>query len=159
MKIMIVSDTHRRHENLQRALEKMGRIDLLIHLGDAEGYEDYIAAMAGCPVEIVAGNNDFFSMLEKEKEICIGNYKALITHGHYYYVTAGLENLRKEAYGRSMDIAMFGHTHRPVIEHEKGVTLLNPGSISYPRQPGRQPSFIMMEIDREGEAHYTIHYL
>lgn len=159
MKIMIVSDTHRHHKNLQTALERMGKIDLLVHLGDAEGYEDYIEEMAGCPLEIVSGNNDFFSMLDKEKEIRIGKYKVLITHGHYYYVSAGLENLRKEAYGRGMDIAMFGHTHRPVIEYDKGVTLLNPGSISYPRQAGRKPSFIMMEIDRDGEAHFTIHYL
>lgn len=159
MKVMIVSDTHRQHKNLQEALERIGKIDLLIHLGDAEGYEDYIAEMAGCPMEIVSGNNDFFSLLEKEKEICIGKYKVLLTHGHYYCVTAGLENIRKEAYGRGMDIVMFGHTHRPMIEYDKGVTLLNPGSISYPRQSGRQPSFATMELDREGEAHFTIHYL
>jgi len=159
MRVMIVSDTHRRHENLRMALRKMGKIDLLIHLGDAEGREDYIAEMTECPMEIVSGNNDFFSMLEKEKEIRIGKYKALITHGHYYCVNAGLENLRKEAYGRGMDIAMFGHTHRPLIEYDKGVTLINPGSIAYPRQPERKPSFVMMEIDREGEAHFTIHYL
>ncbi len=159
MKIMIVSDTHKRHKNLEEALEKMGSIDMLIHLGDAEGYEDYIAEMAGCPLEIVSGNNDFFSNLEREKEIKIGKYKVLLTHGHYYYVSAGIEALKKEAYGRDVDIVMFGHTHRPLIEYDKGVTLINPGSISYPRQPGREPSFIMMELDRDGEAHFTIHYL
>lgn len=159
MKIMIVSDTHKRHKNLEEALEKMGSIDMLIHLGDAEGYEDYIAELAGCPLEIVSGNNDFFSNLEREKEIKIGKYKVLLTHGHYYYVSAGIEALKKEAYGRDVDIVMFGHTHRPLIEYDKGVTLINPGSISYPRQPGREPSFIMMELDRDGEAHFTIHYL
>ena len=84
MKIMIVSDTHKQHKNLQLALDRMGKIDLMIHLGDAEGYEDYIQEMAGCPLEIISGNNDFFSHLEKEKEIRIGKYKVLITHGHYY---------------------------------------------------------------------------
>lgn len=159
MKIMIVSDTHKRHKNLEEALEKMGSIDMLIHLGDAEGYEDYIAKMAGCPLEIVSGNNDFFSSLEREKEIKIGKYRVLLTHGHYYYVSAGIEALKKEAYGRDVDIVMFGHTHRPLIEYDKGVTLINPGSISYPRQSGREPSFIMMELGRDGEAHFTIHYL
>ena len=96
-KIMVVSDTHKHHRNLARALEQAGTPDLLIHLGDAEGYEDYIADMAGCPLEIVSGNNDFFSMLDKEKEIRIGKYKVLLTHGHYYYVSAGLDTLRKEA--------------------------------------------------------------
>lgn len=159
MKIMIVSDTHKRHKNLEEALEKMGSIDMLIHLGDAEGYEDYIAKMAGCPLEVVLGNNDFFSSLEREKEIKIGKYRVLLTHGHYYYVSTGIEALKKEAYGRDVDIVMFGHTHRPLIEYDKGVTLINPGSISYPRQSGREPSFIMMELDRDGEAHFTIHYL
>ena len=159
MKIMIVSDTHKQHKNLQMALDRIGKIDLMIHLGDAEGYEDYIQEMAGCPLEIISGNNDFFSNLEKEKEIRIGKYKVLITHGHYYYVSAGIEALRKEAYGRGMDIVMFGHTHRPLIEYDKDITVINPGSISYPRQAGRKPSFVMMEIDRNGEAHFNIHYL
>ena len=53
-KIMVVSDTHKHHRNLARALEQAGTPDLLIHLGDAEGYEDYIADMAGCPLEIVS---------------------------------------------------------------------------------------------------------
>jgi len=159
MNIMIVSDTHKHHKNLREALERVGKIDLLIHLGDVEGYEDYIAEMAGCPVEFVAGNNDFFSDLKREKEIRIGKYKVLLTHGHYYYVSAGLEALRKEAYGRDVDIIMFGHIHRPLIEYDKEVTIINPGSISYPRQVGRKPSFVMMEVDRNGEAHFTIHYL
>ena len=45
----------------------------MIHLGDAEGYEDYIGELCGCPLEIVAGNNDFFSSLPREKEIMAGN--------------------------------------------------------------------------------------
>ena len=63
MKILIVSDTHKKHENLVQVLRKLKPIDMMIHLGDAEGYEDYIAELAGCPLEIVSGNNDFFSDL------------------------------------------------------------------------------------------------
>lgn len=69
MKVLIVSDTHKHHENLIRVLEREQNLDLMIHLGDAEGYEDDIADMAGCPLEIVAGNNDFFSTLPREKSI------------------------------------------------------------------------------------------
>ena len=90
MRVLIVSDTHKKHENLITIMEKERPFDRMIHLGDAEGYEDYIAELAGCPLDIVAGNNDFFSELPKEKEIEIGGLKALITHGHYYYVSAGL---------------------------------------------------------------------
>ena len=116
MKVLIVSDTHRRHGNLETVLENVGKMDLLIHLGDAEGEEDYIEAIAGCPVEIIAGNNDFFSNLDKEKVILLGKYKVLLTHGHYYNVTVGVERLKEEARERGIDIAMFGHTHRPYLE-------------------------------------------
>ena len=67
-------------------------------------------------------------MLDKEKEIRIGKYKVLLTHGHYYYVSAGLDTLRKEAYSRGLDLVMFGHTHRPLSEYDKELTGINPGS-------------------------------
>lgn len=159
MRVLIVSDTHGKHENLREVLRTEPRFDKMIHLGDAEGYEDEIAAMADCPLEIVAGNNDFFSMLEREKEIWVGKYKVLITHGHYYYVSAGIKDIKMEARGRGMDIVMFGHTHRPLVDQSGSVIALNPGSISYPRQDGRRPSYIVMEIDSNGDAAFTIKYL
>ena len=36
MKILVVSDTHRKLENLKVILEREQPIDLLIHLGDSE---------------------------------------------------------------------------------------------------------------------------
>lgn len=159
MKILIVSDTHGHERNLERVLEKTGPVDYFIHLGDVEGHEDYIKVLAGCPVYMVAGNNDFFSDLPREDEFWIGKYHVLITHGHYYGVSLGTSGLKEEALSRKADIVMYGHTHRPEIDIDGQITVLNPGSLSYPRQMGRKPSYIMMEIDRQGEAHYTINYL
>lgn len=159
MKILIVSDTHRKHENLKEVLERVQPVDLLIHLGDAEGEEDYIGELAGCPLEIVSGNNDFFSNLPREKELQLGKYHVLITHGHYYYVNAGIADIEKEAAARNFDIVMFGHTHRPIIDYNNKIIALNPGSLSYPRQEGRRPSYILMDIDKKGEASFEIIYL
>ena len=159
MKILIVSDTHRNTDNLEVVLEQEKPLDLLIHLGDIEGDEDYIEVLAECPVEAVAGNNDFFSDLPGEREIQIGKYKALLTHGHYYYVNAGTGRIKMEAEAREIDIAMFGHTHRPLLEQDNGVVVLNPGSISYPRQEGKNPSYIVMELDETGEASFSIEYI
>ena len=92
---------------------------MLIHLGDVEGDEDYIPAVADCPVHMVRGNNDFFSGLPGEEEFMIGGYHIFITHGHGYYVSMGEERLKQEARGRGADIAMYGHTHRPFYEKEK----------------------------------------
>ena len=159
MRILIVSDTHSKHGNLKKVLEREKPIDLMIHLGDAEGCEDDIAEMACCPLEIVAGNSDYFSALDREKEIVIGKYRVLLTHGHYYYVTAGIVDIKKEAAGRNMDIVMFGHTHIPIIDYGENIVAINPGSLSNPRQDGKRPSYIMMEIDRKGKAYFTIKYL
>ena len=86
MKILIVSDTHRKDENLKWVIRKTKPFDMLIHLGDAEGSEYEIMKWVdkGCDLEMIMGNNDFFSQLEREKEIMIGKYKVLLTHGHYY---------------------------------------------------------------------------
>lgn len=159
MKILIVSDTHRKHDNLKVILERMKPLDMLIHLGDAEGMESYIEELAECPVEIVAGNNDFFSDLPREKEVQIGKYRVLLTHGHYYYVNAGIAEIEREAAARRYDIVMFGHTHRPVIDYGKEIIALNPGSISFPRQDGKCPSCILMNLDKTGVAEFEIIFL
>lgn len=159
MKILIVSDTHGKHENLKLALEQEKPIDRMIHLGDAEGCEDYIQRLAQCPMDIVAGNNDFFSQLPMEETIYLGNYKILITHGHYYNVNAGIAGIQKDANARGFNIVMFGHTHRPVVERGNGIITLNPGSLSYPRQEGKRPSYIVMDLDKKGEAEFELKFL
>lgn len=155
-RIMIVSDTHRKHGNLAEALYREGGIDKLIHLGDFEGEDELIREMAGCEVLMVPGNNDFFSPYSKEIETKIGKYKVLLTHGHYYYVSLDLQTLRADAVARGFDIVMFGHTHRPLISVEDEITLINPGSISYPRQADKRCTYIMLEVDDNGEVEFTL---
>lgn len=159
MRVLIVSDTHKKNENYFKIVEQAAPIDLVIHCGDSEGSEYAICQGAGCPVEMVMGNNDFFADLPREIELQLGKYKALITHGHNYYVSMGNELLKREAKARGMNMVIYGHTHRPVLDMADEVAVLNPGSLSYPRQEGKRPSYILMEIDRYGEVHCTLHYL
>ena len=159
MKVLIVSDTHRRNENYIKVLERVSPVDMVIHCGDIEGSEYLIAESAGCPVQMVVGNNDFFSNLPREKEFHIGKYKVWLTHGHNYYVSMSNENLKHEARMRGVDVVMYGHTHRPVVDIEDDIIAVNPGSLTYPRQDNRKPSYIIMDLDREGKAHFTINYL
>lgn len=159
MRILIVSDTHRKNEKYFQVVFKEKPLDLVLHCGDAEGAEYTISESAECPVEIVLGNNDFFSNLPKEIEMQIGKYKALITHGHNYYVSMGNEKIKKEALARGCNMVIYGHTHRPVIDITKDIVALNPGSLSYPRQEGKQSSYILMEVDEQGEIRCQIKYL
>lgn len=159
MKILIVSDTHRNNVNYLKVVDRIGRMDMVIHCGDVEGSELVISKAAGCPVQMVQGNNDFFSDLPREKEFMLGQYKVWLTHGHNYYIAMNSEVIKQEARDREVDIIMCGHTHKPVVDIGNDLTLINPGSISYPRQENRKPSYILMEIDNAGEAHYTINYV
>ncbi len=159
MRILIVSDTHRKNDNLIRLLQEAGSPDMLIHCGDVEGSEYTISECAGCPVEMVAGNNDFFTDLPREREFTIGRYQIWLTHGHSYYVSMGNETIKREAVARGADIVIYGHTHKPVVEVEQNIIAVNPGSISYPRQQGRRPSYVLMELDEKGAAHFSIHFL
>lgn len=159
MKILIVSDTHRQNKNLLRLLEEIENLDVLIHLGDIEGSETTISMAADCRVEMIAGNNDFFSELPGEKMIQLDRFKVMLTHGHRYYIGMGDEMLKAEARAKGADIVMYGHTHRPKLEQTEDLVVLNPGSLSYPRQDGKKPSYIIMEIDEQGNAQYHLHYI
>lgn len=158
-RIMIVSDSHRRHDNLAEAIYNEQPFDLLIHLGDIEGEEDIIQELAGGETIMVPGNNDFFSPLPREREIELAGKKVLLTHGHYYYVSLDLQTLREECIARGIDIVMFGHTHRPLIQIEDELTFINPGSISYPRQADKRCTYIMLEIDDNGEMSFNLKYV
>lgn len=160
MKILIVSDTHRKNGNLNWVLKEEKDIDRVIHLGDSEESWSDMQQMVPYPLDIVSGNNDFLRDMPREKEITLGKYQVLLTHGHFYYVSLYTNMLEEEAHARGFDIVMFGHTHRPEILRRKGVILLNPGSLSYPRQEGRKPSYIVMTIDdATGEASFEIKYV
>ena len=161
MKILVVSDTHRKDDNLKLVLSEECPLDMLIHLGDAEGSEHFIPNWVNpeCRMEMVLVNNDFFSRLDRERQIDIAGHKAFITHGHYYGVSMGPEGLVDEAKSRGCDIAMYGHTHRPFLDVIDGVTVLNPGSLSYPRQEGRRPSYMIIHVDADGKMDYQQKYL
>lgn len=155
-RIMIVSDTHRRHANLAEAIYNEGKLDMLIHLGDIEGEEVIIEELAGCETVMVPGNNDFFSPMPRERELIIAGRKVMLTHGNNYYVSLDLQTLREECISRNIDIVMFGHTHRPLIQVEDDITFINPGSISYPRQSDKKCTYIMMFIDDDDEISFEL---
>lgn len=158
MKILLVSDTHKKNENYFIVLKQV-KPDMVIHCGDGEGCEYALTEAADCPVEIVLGNNDFFSNLPRERVLDIEGYRIWVTHGHNYYVSMGRETIKREAAARGMDIVCFGHTHRPVVDVDHSVTAVNPGSLSYPRQEGKRPSYIIMELAQGNEAQFKIYYL
>ena len=62
-----------------------------------------------------------------------------------------------EGLDRRADVVMFGHTHRPCLEESGGIVVLNPGSISYPRQEGRAATYMTIELDEDGRMAFQLH--
>lgn len=158
MKVLVVSDTHGNDRNFDRALLEEYPVDMILHLGDVEGSEDYFEEVSPCPIHIVRGNNDFFTSLPTEMVMEIEGYRFFMTHGHQYGVNNGMERLKDIAEEYKCDIVFFGHTHRPVITYD-GVYIVNPGSLTYPRQADRKPSYVIVETDAMGELNFTIKYM
>ena len=157
-KILIVSDTHRKNEHYLDIIKNSGPFDRVIHCGDVEGSELTICEAAGCPVEMVMGNNDFFSDLPRERIFDLGGRKVWLTHGHNYYASLDTAIIKEEAMAKGANVVMFGHTHRPILE-DGSVICMNPGSLSYPRQANHRPSYIILNIDKNDHWDMEIKYL
>ncbi len=155
MRILVISDSHGKNDDVKQVIEQVGDIDMFIHLGDIERGPDYIRELANCETHMIAGNNDYDINLPATDSFMIGDKKVFITHGHRFYVGSGMDRLRQYGIDNGYDIVMFGHTHMPYLEQGEELTILNPGSISYPRQDGRQHTFMIIEVDDKGEFHYS----
>ena len=149
-KVLVISDTHGRTDNLDIILPKVKPLDQLIHLGDVGRDADYIEVVAECACCFVAGNNDFYSELPRERVIKLNNVPIFLTHGHYYYVNSRKDFVRSAAVQRGAKIALFGHTHVPYLEEEGGILVANPGSLSLPRQADHRPSYMLLFIGEDG---------
>lgn len=158
MRILVISDSHGRNDDVKGVIKQVKQLDMLIHCGDIERGDDYIRSLVDCPVYMVSGNNDYNLELPAEEVIEVQGYRILVTHGHYQYVNSGVAVLREYGLSQQADVVMYGHTHVPYIDIGEDITVLNPGSISYPRQEGRKPTFLVMEINNQGEIHYAHGY-
>ena len=158
-KVLVISDTHGRTENLDKILPLVKPLDQLIHLGDVGKDEDYIEVVAECPCCFVSGNNDFYSTLPRERLIKLNGVPIFLTHGHYYYVNARKDFIRSVAAQRGARIALFGHTHVPYWEEDETILVANPGSLSLPRQANHFPSYMLIYIAEDGSFRAEQHYI
>lgn len=159
MRILVVSDSHGNDHYLEKVICDRGPYDLIFHLGDVGGSEDYIRALSDCPCMMVAGNNDWMSDLDFEMAFSLGSHKVFLCHGHQYHVSYGIDQIKGRGIELGADLIFFGHTHQPFLYEEEGIYIANPGSISRPRQEGRRPTYLLLEIDEKEKVHFNLNYL
>lgn len=157
-KILIISDTHGQNGLITQIIKKEKPFDMLIHCGDLEVPPSMLDCLVDCPIHAVRGNCDYSGDLPGMKVFRIGKLKVVAVHGHRYQLHDGLLSLTYLAKENEADIVMFGHTHVPLVTTENGIVFVNPGSVTYPRQEGHVPSYIIMNVDNDGDETFDIKY-
>ena len=142
MKIIVVSDSHRRHKLLEDIRMANQDADVFIHCGDFESIdwlpEGWVA---------VHGNNDFYSDLPDERVLTLDDIKILVTHSHQYYYNSRLSDLKAKAKKLECRIVCFGHTHTTCLKEDDGTWLINPGSLLYNRD-GSPCGYVVVIIEK-----------
>lgn len=136
MRILVVSDTHGQCGRVYEVYKKLASeapVDMIVHCGDYSSDALEIQARLRVHVAWVKGNcdggfdDDNWSILETE----YGNF--LITHGHMENVDFSQQNLYYKALENDCIGAFYGHTHRSAYTQVEDVYLMNPGSLTKPR--------------------------
>jgi hypothetical protein len=158
-KCIIISDSHGDLDNIKKIFERETKVDYTIHLGDLIGQDEMLEKICKCEIFKVRGNCDFYSDNPIFNVVEIGNNKIFITHGHNYGVDFGMEHLYNAAREKGCNVAMYGHTHVPENSTYGGMIIVNPGSVSRPRQLNRKPTYAVLTVDNEGKTHINIRYV
>ena len=157
MRILVVSDTHGSKSHMDRIIPLIKEeIDLILHAGDNFRDSIYLKEATGKSVIAVAGNCDFENVERNIDFECEG-LNIFITHGNSYGVKYGLNDLVRESKKRNANIAIFGHTHCKEDKIISGVQVINPGSLSLPRDD-RRGSYVILDIEN-GSFTYEYRFL
>lgn len=114
--------------HMQEAIEQECP-NLIFHLGDHIRDAEQLANVhSEIPVIRVSGNCDVMSGGQEILLHECGGIRFYLTHGHRQGVKTGLMRLTYAAMEANAQIAVFGHTHRPLCSEMSGITLFNPGS-------------------------------
>ena len=163
MKLMFLSDIHGSVFYTKQALEifEKEEADYLIILGDVlyhgprnplpkdydpkevapllNEYRDKIIAVRGnCDSEVDQMMLDY-PIMSDYSTVFYNKKRIFVTHGHVYNQI----DMPKLSKG---DVFISGHTHIPVAEERDGIFMLNPGSITLPKQ-NNPNSYAVLEDD------------
>ncbi len=130
----VVADTHTSPTRTGRSLEpvieffRRMKVGLILHAGDA-GHASVLQSLEQvAPTVAVRGNADPLDLIETLPDrvwIEAGSRTVLLLHGHHG--KTALKAARAVA-APDIDLVVFGHSHKPLIEREGRTILFNPGS-------------------------------
>ena len=159
-RIGLVADTHLvRPRPLPAALlDGLEGCDLIFHAGDISRAWVLERLNALAPVHAVYGNNDdgdpeLMRTLSFERYFRCGPHRIGLIHGHHH---AGAPRVTARTYVVDrmrgvVDVVVYGHSHRPMIEERDGLLMVNPGSPTQPRWAPR-PTWGVLAVEDEVRA-------
>jgi len=155
--LLVISDSHGSIAALTTVLNwaqsaNAGALDAAVFLGD--GCEDLNIASArtGFPLSwhAVRGNGDYLFSIPDNMVLDLPSARKLfLSHGNRYHVREGYKTIAAAARNAGAEAALFGHTHVPYCATVDGIFLLNPGSISRPRDSA-DCTFAVLECPDSG---------
>lgn len=123
MKLLVISDSHLYGNHLQRVVDQyQSQVDYMIHCGDSSLPMDdpYIQKFD----IVVRGNHDDapYPIYQTFQNICV-------THGHFYGVYFGYDQLIQLCQQEHCYLCLHGHTHVPTYQKHQDILFVNPGSL------------------------------
>ncbi len=156
MKLIVMSDSHGNLHAVQKLFTLHEDADLFIHLGDGE--REVNALLQRMPqiqekLHYLKGNCDsglliFQTMNQLTLTLPYG-HRVFAAHGDYYQVKFGTARMAHEAAANHCDLMLYGHSHAADCRYENGIHIINPGSVSCPRDGGA-PSYALIDISESG---------
>ena len=130
MRIVVISDSHRRMGNLFDIVERhIDNADLFIFLGDIDDdFDSVLALYPRIKYRRVVGNNDWHSTNALFGEIKFNGKKVFYCHGHTYHVKHGYQEIISHSKAIGADVCLFGHTHIQFTDYDEGLYIMNPGA-------------------------------
>ncbi len=161
MLIGVMSDTHDDIVLTKKAVSRFNRegVEQVLHAGDFVS-PFMIDTLKGleAPLRGVFGNNDGDRRLLERKSaglpsmkiegtfarIDAGGMRIVLLHGN------DRELLETLAACGSLDLLVYGHTHRPEVRNERGLLIVNPGEV-YGHLTGRSTVALVDTVKRSAD--------
>ncbi len=148
MRVGLISDTHGLlRPDVHRVF---AGVDVILHAGDVCGDDILLELGTIAPVHAVRGNCDdpWDPSLPESRELELGGVRIHLQHGHEL---GRPKAPRVGAAYAHCQVAVYGHTHVPVIEQVGDTLVVNPGAAG-PKRFDLTPTVALLTIT-DGVAH------
>lgn len=147
-KVLILSDTHGDYVVFKKIID-LEQPDVTVHAGD---FCIDVQEMHNNFDYFVAGNNDFDG--ERIVDFELENFKIRVMHGDQFgnsifNINDRNQKILEYARENKIDILINGHTHIESMLYKDNILVINPGSLSLPRNMAGKKSYAILILEKE----------